>query len=107
MRFPRITMFRKILYGLLALQVLAGALMLYGAVFYDDASAFWITVGIAISIFYLVLLITLINYVEYLEQRLGTLLDRLIRLDNELNPDKVIAPSTESRSSLSGRLGKL
>ena len=71
MRYPQIITFRKVLYGLLALQVLVGAVMLYGAVAYNDASAFWVTIGIAISIFYLVLLITLISYVEYLEQRLA------------------------------------
>jgi hypothetical protein len=103
MRYPQIITFRKILYGLLAFHLLAGAIMLYGAISLHSASVFWITVSIAISMFYLVLLITLINYVEYLEQRIGSLLDRIIHFEN----DSSLSTDTESRSSLSGRLGKL
>ena len=111
MNHARINVFRKILYGLLAIHVLVEALMLYIVVVLDDPSVFGLTIGIAVSIFYVVLLITLVNGVDYLAQRLDGLLDRLIRLENEVHPDKVITPGTtalsESRSSLSRRLGNL
>jgi hypothetical protein len=104
--------YRKILIWLLVLNLLAGAYLILDM---GDPSFFrvlLVVITVAISIFYLVVLITLINYVEYFEARIGRLQDRLIQLEKGTNssgrislPD--IHSPTRPRGKLGDRLGRL
>ena len=115
MHYPQVLLYRKILYGLLVPNLLFGAYLLYAILRYDfdfDFIEIFLTIiGLSISIFYLVLLITLINYVEYLELRVGQLQTRLLHLDEDISQASG-APLTksspaQSERSLSRRIGKL
>jgi hypothetical protein len=110
MHYPQIILFRKVLYGLLALHGLVGAFLLYAIAVSPERVIYLATIGLSASIFYLVLLITLINYVTYLDDSLGRLQNHIIRLDKYIGPERSSShtvSSPRSRSSLSDRLGKL
>ncbi|MBI5958549.1 MAG: hypothetical protein HY866_07440 [Chloroflexi bacterium] len=112
--YPQVTLFKKILYGLLALNLLFGVYVLYRFVFFDIRmiDMIIITISMSVSIFYLVLLITLVSYVEYLDIRMARIQDKLIRLEegnSVKSPAVSHAGSSSARSggSMSDRLGKL
>jgi hypothetical protein len=104
MHYPQIVLYRRILYGLLIPNALFGLFILY-SFFRSDSSVMDMLpaiIGLGLSVFQLALFITLINYVEYLDLRIGQLQRRL------LNEDLKQSPAAESPGrSLSQRIGKL
>lgn len=84
--YPQLLTYRKLLIGLLVLNLLAGAYLILDM---EDATftrVLLVVISVAISVFYLVVLITLINIVEYFEARFASTQDRLIRLERSMPP---------------------
>jgi len=125
------TVYKKILIGLLILNLLGGCYLLYRAVTNteyrcneynrdcgdrlrpDLTAAAAAIVVTAVSLFLPLLLLTLIDHIERLEAIVNSLHGRLIRLEQDagLLPPPVVSRSAERSSAqqtgLSNRLGKL
>ena len=112
MQYPYIRVFRNVLYVVLVLQIVFGGILFFSVQDEDFFDVIQITFALGVSIFYVVLLITLINYVTYLDSTVSQLKNTIYQLENKLKPSSNPtagrrSPARADGGSLGDRLGKL